>query len=100
VDVLFHSCAQVLGPNAVGVILTGMGGDGARGMLEMRQAGSYTIAQNEETCVVFGMPREAIELGGAEQVAPLDDIPAAALKAGRAALGIIQSGLRTHLQLK
>jgi two-component system chemotaxis response regulator CheB len=81
VDVLFYSCAQVLGPNAVGVILTGMGDDGARGMLEMRQAGSYTIAQNEETCVVYGMPREAIELGGAEQIAPLDDIPAAALKA-------------------
>ena len=81
VDVLFRSCAQVLGPNTVGVILTGMGNDGARGMLEMREAGAYTIAQNEESCVVFGMPREAIELGGAEQVAALDDIPAAALKA-------------------
>jgi two-component system chemotaxis response regulator CheB len=81
VDVLFHSCAHVLGPNAVGVILTGMGGDGARGMLEMREAGAYTIAQDEDSCVVFGMPREAIALGGAEQVAPLDDIPAAALKA-------------------
>jgi two-component system chemotaxis response regulator CheB len=81
VDVLFHSCAEVLGPNAVGVILTGMGADGARGMLEMRQAGAYTIAQDEESCVVFGMPREAIELGGAEKVAALDEIPAAALKA-------------------
>jgi two-component system chemotaxis response regulator CheB len=81
VDVLFHSCAEVLGPNAVGVILTGMGADGARGLLEMRQAGAYTIAQDEDTCVVFGMPREAILLGGAVQVAALDDIPAAALKA-------------------
>jgi two-component system chemotaxis response regulator CheB len=81
VDVLFHSCAEVLGPNAVGVILTGMGNDGARGLLEMRGAGAYTIAQDEDSCVVFGMPREAIELGGAEKVAALDDIPAAALKA-------------------
>ena len=81
VDVLFNSCAQVLGPNAVGVILTGMGDDGARGLLEMRTSGAYTIAQNEDTCVVFGMPREAIELGAAEQIAPLDSIPAAALKA-------------------
>jgi len=81
VDVLFHSCAEVLGPNAVGVILTGMGADGARGLLEMREAGAFTIAQDEESCVVFGMPREAIELGGAEKVAALDDIPAAALAA-------------------
>jgi two-component system chemotaxis response regulator CheB len=81
VDVLFHSCAEVLGPNAVGAILTGMGGDGARGLLEMRQAGAYTIAQDEASCVVFGMPREAIELGGAEKIAPLDEIPAAALHA-------------------
>ena len=81
VDVLFHSCAEVLGPNAVGVILTGMGNDGARGLLEMREAGAYTIAQDENSCVVFGMPREAIELGGAEKVAALDDIPVVALKA-------------------
>jgi two-component system chemotaxis response regulator CheB len=81
VDVLFRSCAQILGPNAVGVILTGMGGDGARGLLEMRNSGAHTIAQDEETCVVFGMPREAIELGGAVQVSALDDIPTAALKA-------------------
>lgn len=81
VDVLFHSCAEVLGPNAVGVILTGMGDDGARGLLEMREAGAHTIAQDEDSCVVFGMPREAIELGGAVAVATLDDIPAAALKA-------------------
>jgi two-component system chemotaxis response regulator CheB len=81
VDVLFHSCAEVLGPNAVGVILTGMGGDGARGLLEMRKAGAHTIAQDEDSCVVFGMPREAIELGGAAAVITLDSIPAAALHA-------------------
>jgi two-component system chemotaxis response regulator CheB len=81
VDVLFHSCAEVLGPNAVGVILTGMGADGARGLLEMRQAGAHTIAQDEDSCVVFGMPREAIAMGGAELVTSLDDIPGAALSA-------------------
>lgn len=91
VDVLFHSCAEVLGPNAVGVILTGMGADGARGLLAMRQAGAYTIAQDENSCVVFGMPREAIELGGAEKVAPLDDIPAAALKAAALPSGSSQA---------
>jgi two-component system chemotaxis response regulator CheB len=81
VDVLFHSCAQVLGPNAVGVILTGMGADGARGLLKMHEAGAYTIAQDEESCVVFGMPREAIALGAVEKIATIDDIPAAALRA-------------------
>jgi two-component system chemotaxis response regulator CheB len=81
VDVLFHSCAEILGANAVGVILTGMGDDGARGLLEMREAGAHTIAQDEDSCVVFGMPREAIELGGAAAIAALDNIPAAALHA-------------------
>ncbi|MCL7929263.1 protein-glutamate methylesterase/protein-glutamine glutaminase [Halomonas llamarensis] len=75
VDVLFHSASKQAGKNAIGVILTGMGKDGAAGLLEMRQAGAETIAQNEETCVVFGMPREAIALGGATEVASLDDIP-------------------------
>ncbi|XGA80182.1 chemotaxis response regulator protein-glutamate methylesterase [Halomonas sp. CH40] len=75
VDVLFHSAAQHAGKNAVGVILTGMGKDGAKGLLEMREAGAATIAQNEETCVVFGMPREAIAMGGATETAALDDIP-------------------------
>ncbi|MDR5898717.1 chemotaxis response regulator protein-glutamate methylesterase [Halomonas vilamensis] len=75
VDVLFHSASKQAGKNAIGVILTGMGKDGAAGLLEMRQAGAETIAQNEETCVVFGMPREAIALGGASEVAALDDIP-------------------------
>lgn len=80
VDVLFHSCAKMLGKNAVGVILTGMGNDGARGLSAMRQTGARTIAQNEETCVVFGMPKEAILLGGAEEILPLDDVAQAALR--------------------
>jgi two-component system chemotaxis response regulator CheB len=80
VDVLFQSCAQTLGSNAVGVILTGMGADGARGLLAMRQAGAYTVAQNEATCVVFGMPREAIALGAAQEVAPLEQIASIALR--------------------
>ncbi len=74
VDVLFRSAANVAGANALGIILTGMGKDGAQGMLEMRQAGSYTIAQDEASCVVFGMPREAIAVGGACEVIPLQGI--------------------------
>ena len=80
VDVLFHSCARYLGSNVVGVILTGMGADGARGMLEMKQAASFTIAQDESTSVVFGMPREAILLNAVDQVLPLDQIPAALMQ--------------------
>jgi two-component system, chemotaxis family, protein-glutamate methylesterase/glutaminase len=72
VDVLFYSCAKNAGPNAAGIILTGMGNDGARGLLAMREAGSLTYAQDEATCVVFGMPKEAIALGGAAQVLPLE----------------------------
>ena len=75
VDVLFNSVAQAAGRNAVGVILTGMGNDGAQGMLEMRHAGALNIAQDEASCVVFGMPREAIELGAADHILPLDQIP-------------------------
>ncbi|WP_457943474.1 protein-glutamate methylesterase/protein-glutamine glutaminase [Vreelandella alkaliphila] len=75
VDVLFHSASKHAGKNAIGVILTGMGKDGAVGLLEMREAGAATIAQNEESCVVFGMPREAIAVGGAVEVVALDDIP-------------------------
>ena len=75
VDVLFRSAAKYGGRNARGVIMTGMGDDGARGLLEMRQAGAHTIAQDEESCVVFGMPKEAIKLGGAERVASLQEIP-------------------------
>ena len=75
VDVLFHSAAQAAGRNAVGVILTGMGNDGSQGMLEMKQAGIVNIAQDEASCVVFGMPREAIALGAADHVLPLEQIP-------------------------
>src|SRR5699024_7545434 len=72
VDVLFFSAAQVAGKNAVGVILTGMGKDGAQGLLAMRQAGARTLAQDEQTSVVFGMPREALAIGAAEQAVPID----------------------------
>jgi two-component system chemotaxis response regulator CheB len=75
VDVLFRSVAQMAGVNALGVILTGMGSDGAQGLLEMRQAGAFTIAQNEQTCVVFGMSKEAIERGAVCKIAPLPEIP-------------------------
>jgi two-component system chemotaxis response regulator CheB len=75
VDVLFHSVAQYAGANAVGVIMTGMGSDGARGMAEMRNAGAHTIAQDEASCVVFGMPKEAIRMGGVEKVVSLMQIP-------------------------
>lgn len=75
VDVLFSSCARSLGKNAIGVLLTGMGADGARGLLEMKQAEALTIAQNEATCVVFGMPREAIELGAVDRILPLHQVP-------------------------
>lgn len=74
VDVLFNSVARFAGRNAVGVILTGMGNDGAAGLLAMNQAGAWTIAQNEASCVVFGMPREAIALGGASEVLDLHQI--------------------------
>jgi two-component system, chemotaxis family, protein-glutamate methylesterase/glutaminase len=81
VDVLFLSVAEAAGRNATGVLLTGMGSDGAQGLLKMRQAGARTIAQNEATCVIFGMPREAIELGAAEQVVALGAVPEAILAA-------------------
>jgi two-component system chemotaxis response regulator CheB len=74
VDVLFDSVAEVGGSAAVAALLTGMGADGARGLKRLRDAGARTIAQDEETCVVFGMPREAIQLGGAEWVLPLPRI--------------------------
>jgi two-component system, chemotaxis family, protein-glutamate methylesterase/glutaminase len=84
VDVLFRSAARYAGQNAVGVILTGMGDDGAHGMLEMKQVGAFTIAQNEATSVVFGMPKEAIKLGAADRVLPLESIAAAILSHCRA----------------
>ena len=81
VDVLFRSVAQAAGANAVGVLLTGMGDDGADGLLEMRQAGAHTVAQDEATCVVFGMPGAAIARGAALDVLALPNIPAAILAA-------------------
>ncbi len=74
VDVLFRSAARYAGRNATGVIMTGMGDDGARGLLEMKQAGAFTIAQDEESSVVFGMPKEAIKLGAVDRVLPLQFI--------------------------
>ncbi|MFD2262982.1 chemotaxis-specific protein-glutamate methyltransferase CheB [Lacibacterium aquatile] len=72
--ILFQSLARTLGPRGLGVILTGMGEDGARGLLEMRQSGAYTIAESEQTCVVYGMPAAAVKLGGARVSLPLDSI--------------------------
>jgi two-component system, chemotaxis family, protein-glutamate methylesterase/glutaminase len=80
VDVLFRSAARYAGKNALGVIMTGMGDDGAKGMLEMKEAGAVTIAQDEESCVVFGMPKKAIELRAVDHVLPLGAIPAAVLR--------------------
>ncbi len=80
VDVLFNSVAQYAGANAVGVILTGMGADGARGMAAMKEAGAKTIAQDEASCVVFGMPKEAIKTGAVDVVLPLKDIAAQMVK--------------------
>jgi len=74
VDVLFRSVAETLGSKSMGVILTGMGADGAEGLLRMREAGAQTIAQDEHTCVVYGMPKEAVRLGGVRQVLPLANI--------------------------
>jgi two-component system chemotaxis response regulator CheB len=81
VDVLFRSVAQSAGKNAVGVILTGMGADGARGLNEMREAGAMTIAQDERSSVVWGMPGEAVKLGAAQKVLALDQIPAGIIAA-------------------
>src|SRR5581483_3798278 len=81
VDVLFDSVARSAGRNAVGVLLTGMGADGAKGLLAMRRAGAFTIAQNEATCVVYGMPKEAVRLDAASAVLPLHEIADAALHA-------------------
>lgn len=80
VDVLFRSVAQNIGPNAVGVILTGMGDDGARGLLEIKEMKALTIAQDENSSVVWGMPGEAVKMGGAEEIIPLDKIGARLIK--------------------
>jgi two-component system chemotaxis response regulator CheB len=79
VDVLFRSVALCAGKNALGVIMTGMGDDGARGLKEMREAGAYTLAQDEASCVVYGMPKEAVKLGAVERSLPLSAIAQAVL---------------------
>ncbi|HAN77554.1 MAG TPA: chemotaxis response regulator protein-glutamate methylesterase [Bacteroidales bacterium] len=79
VDVLFRSAARFVGANAVGIIMTGMGDDGARGLKEMKDSGAKTIAQDEKSCIVFGMPKEAIKLGAADKILPLEQIADAAL---------------------
>lgn len=85
VDVLFRSAARYAGSNAVGVIMTGMGDDGAKGLLEMKESGAYTIAQDEATCVVYGMPQEAVKLGAAQTIQPLETIPEKVLRQCRGA---------------
>jgi len=80
VDALFSSVAKAAGANAIGVILTGMGHDGALGLLEMKQAGAVTIAQDENTCAVFGMPKQAIDLGAVDEVVPLSQLTQAILR--------------------
>jgi two-component system chemotaxis response regulator CheB len=77
VDVLFQSVARSAGSKAIGVLLTGMGADGAKGLLAMHEKGAYTLAQDEQTCVVFGMPKEAISLGAVDDVVPIQHIPRA-----------------------
>jgi two-component system chemotaxis response regulator CheB len=83
VNVLFNSAARVLGDRAIGVLLTGMGADGADGMVTLRSRGAHTIAQDEASCVVYGMPREALKRGGVERVLPLADIPLGIVDAGK-----------------
>jgi two-component system chemotaxis response regulator CheB len=87
VEVLFKSAARVVGPNAIGIMLTGMGADGAKAMKEMRDAGAYCVAQDEATCVVFGMPREAIAAGAVQEVLPLGKITSHVLDHLRATVG-------------
>ena len=87
VDVLFRSVARVAGKNAVGVILTGMGDDGSTGLAEMREAGARTLGQDEESSVVYGMPKEAMKAGGVEKELPLEAIPAAMMRLANASTG-------------
>lgn len=87
VEVLFKSAARVVGPNAIGIMLTGMGADGARAMREMKDAGAYCVAQDEASCVVFGMPREAINAGAVQEVLPLTKISGHVLDHLRATVG-------------
>jgi two-component system chemotaxis response regulator CheB len=91
VEVLFRSAAQCVGANAIGVMLTGMGKDGAVGMLEMRQAGAYNFAQDEASCVVYGMPRAAVEIGATHESAPIGEM------AGRVLAKVMSGGVRNRL---
>ena len=84
VDVLFRSVAKVAGPNAIGVIMTGMGDDGARGLSRCARAGARTLGQDEATCVVYGMPAEARRMGGVEEELPIERIPHAILRLAQA----------------
>ena len=88
VEVLFKSAARVVGPNAIGIMLTGMGADGAKAMKEMRDAGSYNYVQDEASCVVFGMPREAIQAGAAHEVLPLTQIAPQLIERLRSTAGL------------
>ena len=88
VEALFLSAAKVVGPNAIGIMLTGMGADGARAMKVMKDAGAYNYCQDEASCVVFGMPREAIAAGAADEVLPLNQIATKVLERLRATSGI------------
>ncbi|MDP4132692.1 MAG: chemotaxis response regulator protein-glutamate methylesterase [Bacillota bacterium] len=81
VDVTFNSMADIIGGRSLGVLLTGMGKDGAKGLLEMKKKGAYTIAQDEKSCIVYGMPKEAISLGAAKKISPLDNIAEEIIKA-------------------
>lgn len=81
VDVLFNSVAKNVGANAIGTILTGMGADGAEGMLAMKKAGAFNISQDEKSCVVYGMPKVAVEMGGVDQILSLDSIPGGLMEA-------------------
>jgi two-component system chemotaxis response regulator CheB len=80
VDVLFRSAAKTIGAKALGIILTGMGDDGAKGLKEMQEAGAKTIAQNKESCVVYGMPAEAVKLNAADDIIHLTEIPTKIIK--------------------
>jgi two-component system chemotaxis response regulator CheB len=93
VDVLFRSVSAAAGSNAIGLIMTGMGDDGARGLRDMHDGGAWTIAQDEASCVVFGMPKEAIKLGGVDEIAPLSQIAERLLgaAAGRPRAGLAAS---------
>jgi two-component system, chemotaxis family, protein-glutamate methylesterase/glutaminase len=91
VEVLFNSAARVVGPNALGVMLTGMGGDGARAMRMMRDAGSYNLVQDEASCVVYGMPREAVAHGAANEVLPLQQIAGKLIERLRSTSGLSTS---------